>query len=143
MKRQITFAMFAVALSAGTLAAQSGGMQDKPHDMGKMSMDSMPADRTYTGCLQTGSAPGSFILKNAEPMAEESMDQMAKPNERMKGKMMSATLSLTGTSVDFKKHLGQRVTVVGSPAPAMSDAMGKKPSAFTVKTLKTTAKSCS
>jgi hypothetical protein len=143
MNREITFAMFAVALSAGTLAAQSGGMKDKPHDLGKMSMERMPADSTYTGCLRAGSAPGSFILKNAEPMTEKSMDQMAKTNDGMGDRMMPATLSLTGTSVDFKKHVGQKVTVVGSSAPAMKDAMGKEQFAFTVKTLKTTAKSCS
>ena len=93
MNRQIKFAMFAVALSAATLAAQSGGMKDKPHDMDKMS-----ADTTYTGCLQTGSAPGSFVLKNAEPLADKSMDQMAKTNDGMGEKMMRAKEPTVGTS---------------------------------------------
>jgi len=62
--------------------------------------------------------------------------------------MAPMALSVTGSSVDLGKHLGHTVSVTGSPAHGKMDSMGKDTmgkgaSAFTVKSLKMVAASCS
>jgi hypothetical protein len=84
-------------------------------------------------------------------MAADHMGKSAMQKETMKkdtmGKdamahdtMTPATLTLTGKAVDLSKHVGHKVTVTGSAGP---DAMEKGMSAFTVKSLKMVASSCS
>jgi hypothetical protein len=55
---------------------------------------------------------------------------------------------LASSSVDLSKHLGHKVAIIGSAAHGKMDPMGKDTmtrdvSAFTVKSLKMVAASCS
>lgn len=144
MNRSLMSAVFVAAMSAA-MAAQSSGTMNKGDHAGKMAtMDTMAADTTYTGCLEAGSAPGAFVLSRAEQMMMNSMREDTKTGDGMSHDMMMPTmLTLVTTSVDLRKHVGQRVSVTGTSEAAGKDAMGKEPSTFTVKTLKTVAKSCS
>src|SRR5262249_2731689 len=74
-------------------------------------------------------------------------DTMAK--DGMNDDSMAPTmLTLAGSPVDIRKHLGHTVTVIGSPAHAKMDAMEKSTMdkaapTFTVKPLKVVAATCS
>ncbi len=154
--------LVAAVLSVGA-AAQSNGTMGKGDKMNKMAMK----DSTYTGCVEAGSEPGSFTLthlaaenhvgKDAmkkdtmgkDTMGKDTMktDTMAK-DSMSKHAMAPMALSVTGSSVDLGKHLGHKVSVTGSPAHGKMDSMGKDTmgkgaSAFTVKSLKMVAASCS
>ena len=150
-------ALIAATLSV-SVVAQSGGGTANGGKMDKMAMK----DTTYTGCVEAGGAPSSFTLthlaaddhmgKDAmkkDTMKKDTMkkDTMAKDG-MSKDAMAPATLTLAGSSVDLNKHLGHRVSVTGSLAHEKMDAMGKgtmgkATSAFTVKSLKMIAASCS
>jgi pentapeptide MXKDX repeat protein len=154
--------LVAAVLSVGA-AAQSNGTMGKNDKMDEMEVK----DTTYTGCIEAGSTPGTFTLthlaaedhmgKDAmkkdgmkkDTMGNDSMkkDTMAK-DSMSKDAMAPMVLSVTGSSVDLGKHLGHKVSVTGSPAHGKMDAMGKDTmakgaSAFTVKSLKMVAASCS
>jgi hypothetical protein len=65
-----------------------------------------------------------------------------------KDAMAPTTLTLMGSSVDLSQHLGHKVSATGSLAHEKMDAMdkgtmGKATSAFTVKSLKMVAATCS
>jgi pentapeptide MXKDX repeat protein len=149
--------LVAAVLSAG-VAAQSSGTMGKGAKMDKMEMK----DTTYIGCVEPGSEPGSFALTHLaadEHMGKDAMkkDTMGKDTMKKdtmardsmaKDAMAPMALSMTGSSVDLSKHLGHKVSVTGSPAQGKMDAMGKDTmdkgaSAFTVKSLKMVAASCS
>jgi hypothetical protein len=149
--------LVAAELSVGA-AAQSSGTMGKGDKMDKMKMK----DTTYTGCVEAGSEPGSFALthlaaddhmgKDAmrkDTMGDDTMknDTMAK-DSMSKGAMAPTALSVTSSSVNLSKHLGHTVSVTGSPVHGKMDTMGKGTigkgaSAFTVKSLKMVAASCS
>ena len=139
--------LVAAVLSVG-VAAQSNGTMGKGDKMNKMEMK----DTTYTGCVEAGSEPGSFTLTHLaaeDHMGKDTMkkDTMAK-DSMSKDAMAPMVLSVTGSSVDLGQHLGHTVSVTGSPAHGKMDAMGKDTmgkgaSAFTVKSLKMVAASCS
>jgi hypothetical protein len=144
MIRSLMSAVFVTAMSAA-MAAQSNGTMNKDDHASKMAkMDTMAADTTYTGCLQAGNAPGTFVLNGADEVMKHSMHQDMKAGDGMSHDTMMATaLTLMSTSVDLRKHVGRRVSVTGVSGASAMDAMGKEQSTFTVKTLKTLAKSCS
>ncbi len=151
--------LIAAALSVA-VSAQSGGTMatgDKMDKMDKMEMK----DATYTGCIEAGTAAGTFMLTHVsgDHMGKDAMkkDTMAKDGMG-KDAMASANLTLTGSSVDLSKHVGHKVSITGSAAHGKMDAMGKDAmgkdtmakdgmtkdaSAFTVKSLKMIAASCS
>ena len=94
----------AIMFAAATMAAQDAAEKvDKKVDKKAQSL---------TGCVQAGSAPGTYMLTNAMP-AEG--DKMA--TDTMKADMGSVMLS--ATDVDLAAHVGHKVTVSGS-------MMGKK-----------------
>jgi pentapeptide MXKDX repeat protein len=149
--------LVAAVLSVG-VAAQSNGTMGKGDKATEMEMK----DATYTGCVEAGSEPGSFTLTHLA--AEDQMDSDAMKKDAMgkdtmkkdtmvqdsmsKDAMAPMALTVTGSSVDLGKHLGHTVSVTGSPAHGKMDAMGKDTmskgaSAFTVKSLKMVAASCS
>ena len=130
----------------------------KMDKMDKMEMK----DTTYTGCVEAGSEPGSFTLTHLaaedhmgndamkkDTMGNDTMKKDTMPKDSMgKDAMAPMVLSVTGSSVDLGKHLGHKVSVTGSPAHGKMDAMGKDTmakgvSAFTVKSLRMVAASCS
>lgn len=114
-------AMCVGVFSAG-IHAQSGGQMKPMAPMAPMAMDV-----TYTGCVEAGKTPQTYMLSHA------AKDAMMEP----------ATLNLTGTSVDLSKHVGHKVSVTGMPVMATSkDKMDKMPSSFTVTSLKMISGSC-
>jgi pentapeptide MXKDX repeat protein len=151
MKWMISSAVIvAVALAVG-VRAQSGGAMAKDDKMGKMETPT----RTYTGCVAAGAETGTFTLTHV--MADDHMSKDAMKNDTMskdamkkesrsKDNMahgMSTTMTLSSESVDLSKHIGHKATVTGSSGSDKMDAMGRKTSAFTVKSLKIVSASCS
>ena len=145
MKRMMwTVAAFLIATWAA-VAAQTAAPTKPREKMNTVGMMDK-RDVTYTGCLEAG-VPDTFTLTHAVaasgPMAESPM----KEGSMKKDAMMSATLTLSSTSVDLSAHVGRQVSVTGSPAPGMDarnkGTMAKEPSAFTVKSVKTVAGACS
>jgi hypothetical protein len=124
--------LIAVVLSV-TAIAQSGGTMARGDKMDKMEMK----DTTHTGCVEAGSAPGTFMLTH-----------LAADDHMGKDTMAPTTFSLSSASVDLSKHVGHKVSVTGSSAHGKMDAMEKDTMAkgtptFTVKSLKMVAASCS
>ena len=124
--------LIAVVLSV-TAIAQSGGTMARSDKMDKMEMK----DTTHTGCVEAGSAPGTFMLTH-----------LAADDHMGKDTMAPTTFSLSSASVDLSKHVGHKVSVTGSSAHGKMDAMekdtmAKGTPAFTVKSLKMVAASCS
>jgi hypothetical protein len=147
-------AILLVAVCSVAGAAQSGATMAKGDTMGKMEMK----DTTYTGCIEAGSADGSFTLtplSGDDHMGKEMMksgtmknDSMAKDNMAKDTKaedhmghdaMTPTTLNVASSSIDLQKYLGHKVSVTGSLVDEKMDAT----STFTVKSLKMVAGSCS
>jgi pentapeptide MXKDX repeat protein len=112
--------------------------------------------------VEAGSEPGSFTLTHLaaedhmgnaamkkDAMGKDTMKKDTMVKDNMSNHAMAPmALSVTGSSVDLGQHLGHTVSVTGSPAHGKMDAMGKDTmgkgaSAFTVKSLKMVAASCS
>jgi hypothetical protein len=135
-------AMFSVSV-----VAQSGGTAANGGKMDRMETK----DTTYTGCVEAGRAPSSFMLTHLA--ADDHMGQDAMKKETMtkdgmsKDAMAPMTWSLASSSVDLSKHVGHKVAVTGSPMQGKmdamgKDAMGKSAPVFTVTSLKMVAASC-
>jgi hypothetical protein len=92
----------AIVFAAVTMAAQEA--TDKAAD--KMDKKS----QSVTGCVQAGSAPGSYMLTNAMPAMG---DKMASDAASM-AKTDMGSIMLTGTDVDLAPHVGHKVTVTGA-----------------------------
>jgi len=156
-------AILVAAVSSVAVGAQSGGTMAKGDKMDKMEM----MDANYTGCVEAGNAAGTFMLTHvatADHMAKDMMkkgalakDTMAK-NATLKDAMAKdgmshesmapTTLTLTGSSVDFSKHVGHKVSLTGSLANEKMEAMekgtmSKSTPTFTAKSLKMVAVACS
>ena len=153
-------AILVAAVSSVALGAQSGGTMAKGDKMEMM-------DANYTGCIEAGSAAGTFMLTHVaaadhmgkdmmkkdaiarDAMAKDTMAKDAMAKDRMsKDAMAPTTLTLTGSSVDLSKYLSHKVSITGSLAHEKMDAMdkgtmGKSTSTFTVKSLKMVAATCS
>ena len=127
--------LIAVVLSV-TAIAQSGGTVARGDKMDKMDKMEMK-DTTHTGCVEAGSAPGTFMLTH-----------LAADDHMGKDTVAPTTFSLSSAAVDLSKHVGHKVSVTGSSAHGKTDAMekdtmAKGTPAFTVKSLKMVAASCS
>ena len=151
-------AILLVAVSSVAVGAQSGGTMAKGDKMDKMEM----MDANYTGCVEAGSAAGTFMLTHVatadhmrkdmmkkDAMEKDTMTKDAMAKDRMSHESMApTTLTLTGSSVDLSKHLGHKVSITGSLAHEKMDAMekgrmGKSTPTFTVKSVKMVAATCS
>jgi hypothetical protein len=152
MKRSSSkIAILVVTVLSVGVGAQTGGTMAREHMAGKMDMKAA----AYTGCIEAGSAPGTFTLTHVvedhmgKGMMKDSKDKPAMSGEHMEHDAMVPTmLSLTGTGVDLRKHLGHKVTVTGSLSEGSTSAMEKDtmkaaPSTFSVTSLKLIAASCS
>jgi len=143
--------LVAAVSSSVALGAQSGGRMAKGDKMEKMEkMEKMHAN--YTGCIEAGSAAGSFILTHVATADHMGKDMMKKDDMAKDGmshdSIAPTTLTLTGSSVDLSKQLGHKVSITGSLAHEKMDAMEKdtmarSTSTFTVKSLKMVAATCS
>ena len=141
-------AILVAAVSSVAVGAQSAGTMAKGDKMDKREM--MGAN--YAGCIEAGSAAGTFTLTHvatADHMGKDMMKKDAMAKDGMSHESMApTTLTLTGSSVDLSKHLGHKVSVTGSLAHEQMEAMEKDPmststSAFTVKSLKMISATCS
>ena len=151
-------AILVAAMSSVAVGAQSGGTMAKGDKMDKMEM----MDANYTGCVEAGSAAGTFMLTHVatadhmgkdmmkkDAMEKDTMTKDAMAKDRMSHESMApTTLTLTGSSVDLSKHLSHKVSLTGSLAHEKMDAMekgtmGKSTPTFTVKSLKMVAATCS
>ena len=141
-------AILVAAVSSVAVGAQSAGTMAKGDKMDKREM--MGAN--YAGCIEAGSAAGTFTLTHvatADHMGKDMMKKDAMAKDVMNHESMApTTLTLTGSSVDLSKHLGHQVSVTGSLAHEKIDAMekdtmSKSTSTFTVKSLKMIAATCS
>src|ERR1700732_4857148 len=113
-------ALIAAVLSV-SVVAQSGGTAANGGTMDKMAMK----DTTYTGCVEAGSAPSSFMLTHLaadDHMGQDAMKKDTKKKDTMakdgmsKDAMAPTMWSLANSSVDLSKHLGHKVIVTGSAA---------------------------
>src|SRR4029450_3260541 len=141
-------AILVAAVSSVAIGAQSGGTMAKGDKMDRMEM----MDANYTGCIEAGSAAGTFMLTHvatADHIGKDIMTKDAMAKDRMSHESMApTTLTLTGSSLDLSKHLGHKVSLTGSLAHEKMDAMekgtmGKSTPTFTVKSLKMVAATCS
>jgi hypothetical protein len=144
-------AMVVAAVFSVGIGAQTGGTMAKDDMTGKMDMK----DTTYTGCIEAGSAVGTFTLTHVvedhmgKGMMKDSKNESAMPAEHMEHDAMAPTmLKLTGEAVDLRKHVGHKVTVTGSAShdtmqAMQKDAMNAAAMSFNVKKLKMIAASCS
>ncbi len=156
MKWMMCSVAMLVAFVLPVVAGALSGTTAKGDKMDKMEMK----DATYTGCIEVGSTAGTFTLTHVadDHMAKDAMKKDTMKKDTMKSDTMgkdttATTLTLTSASVDLSKHLGHKVSVTGSAAHGKMDAMGKDTmakdgmakdaSAFTVKSLKMVAASCS
>jgi len=125
------------AMLSVTVVAQSGSTSANGGKMDKMPMK----DTTYTGCVEAGSAPTSFMLTHLaaddhmgkDAMKKDMMKKDAMKKDTMakdgmsKDTMAPTTWSLASSSVDLSKHVGHKVTVTGSPARARWMRWGRMP----------------
>jgi hypothetical protein len=141
-------AILVAAVSSVAVGAQSGGTMAKGDKLDRMEM----MDANYTGCIEAGSAAGTFMLTHvatADHIGKDIMTKDAMAKDRMSHESMApTTLTLTGSSVDLSKHLGHKVSITGSLAHEKMEAvekgtMGKSTPPFTVKSLKMVAATCS
>jgi hypothetical protein len=140
----------------GSVWAQSNGAMPDNHSM-KHDMDSMGAMKaTYVGCVESVNHGARFVLtqvtadamKPARNKHDSKMEDM-KHDEMKSGEMKSgqegadmmvpAALALKAGSVDLRKHVGNKVSVTGSPVE--SDGADMTPT-FVITSLKVVAKSC-
>ena len=144
-------ALLVAAVVPVAVGAQSGTMA-KNDKMDKMEMK----DATYIGCIAAGTAAGTFVLTHVvdDHKGQGAMKKDAMKKDTMaKDTMTATTMPLMSASVDLSKHLGHKVSVTGTAAHEKMDAMGKDTMAkdgmakdgpaFTVKSLKMVATSCS
>lgn len=133
----------AAFLSSVAVGAQSGATMAASDTMDHMKK----MDASYTGCVESGAAAGTFTLTHvavADAMKEDSMAKDGMSHDSM----APATLALTGSGASLRKHVGHKVTVVGSRAHGKTDTMGKDPMdqaapSFAVKSIKMLAATCS
>jgi hypothetical protein len=142
-----------IVAATAALRAQSATDMNKASKRDKMST-------TYTGCVEDVNHGASFLLTHVAADHEKAMkddmmkgDTMKKDMEMktdaagasngMNGDhMMASSLALTGSS-DFKKYVGQKVTVSGSLAKESKDSMRHRLGTLTVRSLSVVGKSCS
>ena len=141
MRFMQTAAAITMLTGLATLAsAQAGGTTGKDTMMKSDGMG-MGTVKNYTGCVEAGSAAGTFVLTHLSPdmamgkdtMTKDTMKKDAMMKDSMKDTMMPQRLALTGTAVNVAPHLGHKVTVSGKVS-GQTD--------FMVSTVKMVAASC-
>lgn len=136
MNSRIICATAVIAVAMSSLAAGAQDRMSKPMEMGK--------EKSYTGCVETGAAAGTFALAHAtsemamgkDAMKKDTMGKDAMKKDAMKKDAMHkdmATLSISSVSTDLSKHIGHKVTITGTEDNAH---------AFTVTSLKMVAATC-
>lgn len=139
--------MIAVGASAAALAGEQASTSMK------QPMKEMTS--VYSGCIQAAGQDGTFVLTHVTsgrmdamhdgaPMGHDTMmpksDAMAADHDG--GMTMRSTVTLTGRS-DFRKHVGQRVSVTGTVSKGSTSGMHDSGETLSVRSLKVLAKMCS
>jgi hypothetical protein len=143
MNRTITASLTILALTTTGHLAFAQDKMAKP--MGK--------EKTYTGCIEAGTATGTYSLTHATADMSMGKDAMMKKDDMKKDTMGKApmgndammTMAIESKSVDLSKHVGHKVSVTGTEsamAMAKPDAMGKAMPALSVASIKMVAASC-
>lgn len=133
-----------VALPHLASAQAGGGAMGKP----------MSKDKTYTGCVEAGSA-GAFTLTHATSdmgMHKDGMGGgMMKKDAMKRDAMAPMSLAISSTAVDLSKHVGHKVSVTAGAAAmgmeqpgamAKPGGMDKKMPTLAVSSLKMIAGTC-
>jgi hypothetical protein len=81
---------------------------------------------TITGCVKEGDTPNSFVLSNVDPSslpgASGATGTTGTPPAPA-GSSATATVQLSSTAdIDLKKHVGHKVEISGSIAPAKPES---------------------
>jgi hypothetical protein len=96
----------AIMFAAVTMAAQD------PADKAAGKMEKMDKKaQSFTGCVQAGSAPGTYQLTNAMPAMASDTSSASKAD--------MGTIMLSATDVDLAPHVGHKVTVTGTMSGKM------------------------
>jgi hypothetical protein len=138
-----TRASGAILIAAAWSAVVAAQPRAMAADVRQMDMK----DVTYTGCLEAGSALGTFNLTHLTTPAHLRLETMTHDTAR-KAAIAPATLSVRSSSIDLSAHLGHEVSVTGTvrhefmAAPKPEAPAGGAPS-FTVRSLKLVAAACS
>jgi len=85
-------AMLIAVVLSGRAIAQSGGTMARGDKMDKMDKMEMK-DTTHTGCIEAGSAPGTFMLTH-----------LAADDHMGKDRMKKDTMTMTSQSRTFGPH---------------------------------------
>jgi hypothetical protein len=115
---------FAVSLGAQTPPPSpqpSTPDQPKPAEKRMGSADAKSV--TVTGCVREGDMPNSFVLANADVSSIPGLSSGSSATGTS-GSASTATLGLTSSGVDLKPHVGHKVEVTGTVAPAMGRPSG-------------------
>ena len=112
MRRNMTGVCLAIVFGCAAAAGAQSGTMDKKS--GKMMGKSM----SMSGCVEAGATAGSYMLTHMDmgkmSKGKMSNDKMAKEKMDKDTMAMSDKMMLMGTSVDLSKHVGHKVTVMGS-----------------------------
>jgi hypothetical protein len=145
MNRWLTFVP--ALLCAGALVTAQTPAQEKPAGgpppatqapaTPPAAKESAAGKVTYSGCVKPGSAPGSWILENAELSKPGGEPSVAKSGA---SKMTLALNAKSGT--DLKPHANHRVEIVGTVAPAKAGGGDAPKQELTVDSLKMVSTTC-
>jgi len=144
---------FSIALMIAVGASAAALADEQPSASMKQPMKEMTS--VYSGCIQASEQGGSFVLthvtsgrmdskQGGTAMGDDTMmpkaDAMAADHD---GRMtMPSTVIPTGRS-DFRKHLGQKVSVTGTLSDGATSSVHDGAETLSVRSLKVLAKVCS
>jgi hypothetical protein len=123
MTRCIPACVIAFALAGVGVGAQTP--EQKPAD--KQMPDKSAQTVTITGCVREGDTPSSFVLSNVDPSAltprAGATGTTGTPSAPAASSAGTASVLLAATSdIDLKKHVGHKVEITGTIAPAKPEA---------------------
>ncbi|HWP99757.1 MAG TPA: hypothetical protein VNK92_04745 [Vicinamibacterales bacterium] len=122
MTRIVPVTALALAFAVG-LGAQSSD----PQKQKQKAKPSTAAEKTVTisGCLREGDQPGTYVLANADLSALRTEPATGTPAGTTGTAATTGTVRLIGTGgVNLKEHVGHRVEITGTVAPAGEQARG-------------------
>ena len=144
MTRTILGTLVAVFAGAAMVAAQGqppsssspSPSSQSPSSQSSQSSASSQRSQTFTGCLEEGATPGTYVLSNVSDAAKSGVSAageaagQAQAGQAAAGAAKSGeqyTLSGTPSGFDFKANLNHRVQITGTLASASSSASSSGP----------------
>lgn len=139
--------MIAIGASAAAVAGEQASTSMK------QPMKEMTS--VYSGCIQAAEQDGAFVLTHVTSGRMDAMQHSARMGhdamtpksdalaaDQDGGMTMSSVVTLTGRS-DFRKHVGQKVSVTGTFSKGATSSMHDGGETLSVRSLKVLAKRCS